>query len=128
VALTLTTLPLGSKAKFCGAVIVLPDVVHVDVSSSAMKASLYCWPTNSGNSSERNRKLKLRQFDPAGTFNPIRRIETSRSVSPRTLAPPSWVLAGVDWAPSIPDELPVVMIAKVGPFVGKPPSGEFAVA
>ena len=40
VPLTLTTPPSLSRAKLCGAVIVLPLIAHDDVSSSARKASL----------------------------------------------------------------------------------------
>jgi len=75
--LTLTTLPLGSKAKLSGAVIVEPEVVHVDESSSATNASLYAEFTYSGYSSERKRKLRLRQSAPAGTFTLILSTETS---------------------------------------------------
>ena len=57
----------SSKAKLWGAVIVEPDVVQSEVSSSAMKASLYAVWTYSGNSSERKRKSIERQFGPAGT-------------------------------------------------------------
>jgi hypothetical protein len=45
VELMLTTLLLESKAKLLGALIVEPDVVHVDESSSAMNASLNCVAT-----------------------------------------------------------------------------------
>ncbi len=45
VELTLTTLCDPSNAKLFGAVMVLPAVVQVEVSSSAMNASLYWEPT-----------------------------------------------------------------------------------
>ena len=52
VLLIVTGLPAVSKAKLSGALMVEPLVVHVEWSSSAMKASLYAVPTHSGNSSE----------------------------------------------------------------------------
>ena len=52
VLLMLTTSPVLSKAKLLGAEIVLPLVVQVELSTSAMNASLYWLPTNSANSSE----------------------------------------------------------------------------
>src|SRR5258706_6299055 len=76
-ALTLITLFEGSKAKLSGAVIVGPLVVHVELSSSAMKASLKGLPTYSGNSSERNRKSIDRQLARGGTSRSISRIATS---------------------------------------------------
>src|SRR6266508_953471 len=79
----------GSKAKLCGAAIVEPDVVQSEVSSSAMKASLKDVCTNSGYSSERKRKSIERQFGPTGTLRSTLRIVTSKSVSPRTLGPPT---------------------------------------
>ncbi|NMM31813.1 MAG: hypothetical protein HHJ10_12450 [Cellulomonas sp.] len=77
-ALIVMGLPVGSKAKLFGALLVEPDVVHVLLSSSATKASLYCDPTYSGNSSERNRKsMPARQFTVAGTWRSTRKIVTS---------------------------------------------------
>ena len=52
VLLMLTTSPVLSKAKLLGAEIVLPLVVQVELSTSAMNASLNWVPTNSENSSE----------------------------------------------------------------------------
>src|SRR2546423_13853324 len=90
VELMLMILWLGSKAKLSGALIVEPDVVHgVAGSSSAMNPSLYCEFTYSGYSSERKRKLRLRQSEPSGTFRSILSTETSSSVLPRTFPPPS---------------------------------------
>ena len=89
VLLMLTTCPVGSNAKFCGALTALAAVVQVDWSSSATNASFTDLPTNSGNSSEKNRKSTDRQFLPLGTVKSTFRIVTSRSVPPRTAAPPS---------------------------------------
>src|SRR5579872_7289182 len=54
VELILTTLPEPSKAKLSGAEIAEPLVVHVELSSSAIKASLYDEATKCGYSSDRN--------------------------------------------------------------------------
>src|SRR5680860_1196893 len=91
-ALTLMMfLPLRVVAKLSGAVIVgrwFPEASQLgEWSSSAMKASLYSEPTNSGNSSERNLKRKERQLAPLGTLTRIRQMVTS--LAPRVLAPPS---------------------------------------
>jgi len=75
--LMLITSPFGSNAKLFGAVIVLPEVVQVDESSSAMKASLNGLPTYYGNSAERKRKSNERQLIPLDTERSIFRIETS---------------------------------------------------
>ena len=90
-ALTLITAPDGSKAKLSGAAIVEPEVVQLELSSSVMKASLNFWLRNSGNSSDRNRKSRDRQFAPAGTARSIFKMVTSKAVSPRpgTKPPPS---------------------------------------
>ena len=42
-----------------------------------MNPSLYCEFTYSGYSSERKRKLRLRQSEPSGTFRSILSTETS---------------------------------------------------
>ena len=131
----LTTFPALSKAKLCGAVIALPFVVQSEVSSSAMNASLNWVPTNSGNSSEKNLKSTVRQFDAAGTSRLIARTVTSKSVSPRECGP-SKRLPPLKSNPESPAmlassancALPVVRIANVDPLVGKPPSGAFATA
>ena len=68
---------LSSSAKLFGAVMFEPDVVQLEVSSSAMKASLYALPLNSGNSSDRNWKSNCRQFAVLGTFSPILRTVAS---------------------------------------------------
>ena len=82
-------LPSGSNAKLPGAVIVEPDVVHVELSISAMNASLYALLTYSENSSDRNRKsMPTMQFVLAGTFRSISMTVTSKSVLPRTGVPP----------------------------------------
>ena len=77
VALMLTTLFAGSKAKLPGAVIDDADVVQVVAPSSAMKASLYWRPTYSGNSSERNRNAKVAQLALEGTLTSSLRTVTS---------------------------------------------------
>ena len=76
-ALTLTTWPFWSKAMLFGAEIVLPDVVQLLVSSSAMKASLKSVPTYSGYSSERNLKSKLRQLAVGCTLRSTLRMDAS---------------------------------------------------
>ena len=88
----------GAKAKFAGALMSEPDVDHELESSSAMNASLNFCPTYSGYSSERKRKSIERQLASAGTFRSIFRIVTSKSLSPRTLPPPS----AADWSSSGP--------------------------
>src|SRR5438067_9548110 len=119
VVLMLTTWPLGSNAKSFGAEMEEPLVAHVEVSSSAMNASLYCWFRNSGYSSERKRKLKLTQLAPFGTLRSILRMLTSKSVSPRTLPPPSSAPEfGERFAVFARFTSPVVMIPNVEPFVG----------
>jgi hypothetical protein len=112
-ALMLMGLPSGSKAKLFGAVISEPDVVHVDWSSSAMKASLNCDPTNSGNSSDRNLKSMVRQFAVAGTFRSILRTVTSKAVLPRpwSVPPSSAPLLGALFASSASVASPEVRIA-----------------
>ena len=77
----------GSKAKLFGAVMVEPAVVQVELSSSAMNASLYVRSTKSGYSSERKRKSSVRQFAPAGMARSTLSTVTSKSVSPRTFPP-----------------------------------------
>jgi hypothetical protein len=78
-----------------GAVTTDAVVVHEELSSSAMNASFTLFPTNSGNSSDRNRKSTDRQLALLGTLTSILRIVTSRSLFPRT-APP------VSFAPLLP--------------------------
>src|SRR5680860_1464623 len=123
-ALTLMMfLPLRVVAKLSGAVIVgrwFPEASQLgEWSSSAMKASLYSEPTNSGNSSERNLKRKERQLAPLGTLTRIRQMVTS--LAPRVLAPPSahpvdpeLFLRSAKWAQ------PVERIAKDPPLRGNP--------
>ena len=104
-----------------GALIDEPDVVQVELSSSAMKASLYSVLTYSGYSSDRKRKSKLTQFAPSGTLRSILSTEMSYAVSPRpaTRPPPSSAV-------KLPEALgvlakftsPVVRIPKLEPFVG----------
>src|SRR5437764_14211190 len=96
VELTLMTWCELSTTKSFGAVIVDPDVVHVDVSSSAMKASLKDVFTKPGYSSERNLKSKVRQLAPGWAARSPFSTVPSTSVLPRTLPPPSSVLANVD--------------------------------
>src|SRR4051812_25892215 len=103
----LTTWPRTSKAKLPGAVIDEPDVVHVDASSSAMKASLYCVPTKMGYSSERNLKSNVRQLAVEGTLRSTFSTETSKSVLPRTFGPKSFTLVNVPGRPAA-DTTPVV--------------------
>jgi hypothetical protein len=106
-----------------------PSVLQVESSSSAMKASLNCRPTNSGNSSERNLKSKPTQFAPAGAVKSILRIVTSRSLPPAVRGPPARETPESPLVFGSPARLalPVVSIAKLDPSVGKPPSGWFAV-
>ena len=59
------------ERKLLGAVIAEPAVVHVELSSSAMNASLRLLPTKPGYSSERNLKSKVRQFAPLGTVTSV---------------------------------------------------------
>src|SRR5258706_5749618 len=122
---TLMTLCAGSKAKLSGAEMVAPEVVQVEVSSSAMKASLKGEPTNSGYSSERKRKLIDRQLAPPGTSRSILNMETSWSVSPRTEVPPSLAdVLGAVFGASAQAALPVVRMANVPPLTGNPARGE----
>src|SRR2546427_6594549 len=122
VELMLTTWWELSTTKSFGAVIVDPDVVHVDVSSSAMKASLKDVFTNPGYSSERNLKSKVRQLAPGWTLRSTFSTVTSKSVSPRTLPPPRLVLAKVEVF-GTDSTLPVVRMPKLEPLVGNSPSG-----
>src|SRR5882672_12740596 len=124
-ALMLMTLFAGSNAKLLGAEMSVPDVVQVEVSSSAMKASLKGEPTNSGYSSERKRKLIDRQLAPSGTSRSIFSMDTSKSVSPRIEVPPSLADAlGAVFGWSAKAALPVVRMANVPPLTGNPARGE----
>ena len=122
VALTLTTWWELSTTKSFGAVIVDPDVVHVDVSSSAMKASLKDVFTKPGYSSERNLKSKVRQLAPGWAARSIFSTVTSKSVLPRTLPPPRLVLAKVEGS-GTEFTSPVVRMPKLEPWVGNSPIG-----
>src|SRR5689334_8925450 len=114
--LTLIMLFEASKAKLSGAVIVPPLVVHVEVSSSAMKASLKRLPTHSGYSSVRKRKSKDRQLASGGTSRSILRIDTSQLLGPRTLPPPSSApLSPAEFGWSASEASPFVRIANVAP-------------
>ena len=73
----------ASKAKLFGAVMAPEFVVHVELRSSAMNASLKPALTNSGNSSERKRNSNERQLSLGLTGARRRSTLTSRSLSPR---------------------------------------------
>ena len=76
--------PVASRAKsFSRPPITEPEETHVELSISAMKASLNCESRKSGYSSERKRKSKDRQLEPAGTLMGMASTVTSRAVSPR---------------------------------------------
>src|SRR3989442_1167485 len=122
VALMLMTWWELSTTKSFGAVIVDPDVVHVDASSSAMKASLKDVFTKPGYSSERNLKSKVRQLAPGWAARSTFSTVTSKSVLPRTLPPPRSVLAKAEVS-GTEFTLPVVRMPKLEPWVGNSPVG-----
>ncbi len=87
----ITDYPPASKAKLFGAVIDgarRRPVRVVELGDEGVVVRRE--PTHSGNSSDRKRKSSVRQLAPTGTSRSMRRIVTSRSVSPRTVPPPSF--------------------------------------
>ena len=84
IELTETGFPAESYAKLLGAEIVEPLVVHVEASSSAMKASLNGPPVNSGNCSVRNLKSKVRQLAVGCAIRSILKTVASKSEFPRS--------------------------------------------
>jgi len=106
---TVSGAPVASSAKsFSRPPITDPDETQVELSISAMKASLNCESRKSGYSSERKRKSKERQLAPAGTLMGIASTVTSRAVSPRPAggaAAPSSALAKIPawsaWSDSV---------------------------
>ena len=91
--LMLITLPAWSKAKLCGATTALfcaASAVKSEVSSSATKPSFTEPPTNSGNSSEKNRKSTARQLTPCGTWRYVVSLTMSKNELPWLPPPPPW--------------------------------------